>query len=250
MIPETARLLTCDRVPVRIATVVVRTARVAFVEDDGELLALHGPGLESFPFSVVVSERDVNRLPSDGSLGLGDGVVVLADGRRLAARRPAAAVPGPPGVNAPAMLRALGGVPGLAARSAAAGPLDDPERLLGRGQGLTPSGDDVLIGFIAMCAHAHREWGLPDPAPLAAALAARAPGRTTAVSAALLAEAARGRFAPVVGAVCRASSAELPAALARLAAVGATSGLDTLVGVERACRSTSPPPGGGPASSG
>ena len=148
------------------------------------------------------------------------------------------------------MLHALDGVPGLAARSAVAGPLDDAERLLGRGPGLTPSGDDVLIGFIAMCAHAHREWGLPDPAPLAAALAAIAPARTTAVSAALLSEAAHGRFAPVVGAVCRAGPADLPAALARLAVVGATSGLDTLVGVERACRATSPLPGRGRASPG
>lgn len=224
----------------RSATVVVRTTHVAFARVGGELVALHGPGAEPFPFSIVVPERDVASLPAEGPLRLGDGVVVLPGGRRLAARRPAAAQAGPPGVDATIMLRALGAVPGLAARSAAAGSLDDPERLLGRGQGLTPSGDDVLIGFIAMCAHAHRGWGLPDPAPLAAGLAARAPRRTTAVSAALLAEAARGRFAPVVGAVCRAGPADLASALARLAAVGATSGLDTLAGIERACRATSP----------
>jgi len=44
----------------------------------------------------------------------------------------------------------------------------------------------------------------------------------------------------VVGAACRAGPAELPAALARLAAVGATSGLDTLVGIAAAAAGVSP----------
>jgi hypothetical protein len=139
------------------------------------------------------------------------------------------------------MRRALEAVPGLAARAEAIGPLADPDRLLGRGPGLTPAGDDALVGYIAMAAHARAAWGLPDPAPLAAALAARAPGRTTRVSAALLAAAADGRYAPVLGAVCRAGPDALPAAVARLAAIGATSGLDTLVGVGAAC-GVSPPP--------
>ncbi len=85
-----------------------------------------------------------------------------------------------------------------------------------------------------MAAHAHREWGLPDPAPLAADLASRAPGRTTRVAAAMYAAAARGRYAPAVGAVCSAAPRDLPAALARLAGVGATSGLDTLAGIAAA----------------
>jgi len=153
----------------------------------------------------------------------------------------APAVPGPPGVTPGRMRAAIDAFPGAAARAAAIGPLDDPDRLLGRGPGLTPGGDDALLGYIAMAAHAHREWGLPDPAPLAEALAARAPGRTTRVSAAMFAAAAGGRYAPLVGAVCRAAPADLPAAIARLAAVGATSGLDTLVGVGAACGVSSCP---------
>jgi hypothetical protein len=224
----------------RSARVVVRTGTVAFADAGGELLALHGPGVEPFPFSLVV-----DRLPAADDLRIGDGVV-LAGGRRLAARAVEPARPGPPGVGADRMRRALDDVPGLARRRAALGPADDPELLLGRGPGLTPSGDDVLLGWLAMAAHAHREWGLPDPAPLAARLAARAPGRTTRVAAAMYAAAARGRYAPAVGAVCAAGPAELPAALARLAAVGATSGLDTLAGVAAAAAGVSPLPPAAP----
>lgn len=222
---------------------VVRTGAVAFADAGGELLALHGPGVEPFAFSLVVAAP-----PDEDALLVGDGVVV-AGGRRLAARAVPPAVAGPPGVDAAGMRRALGAVPGLAARIAAIGPLDDPDRLIGRGPGLTPSGDDALAGYVALAAHAHREWGLPDPAPLAGAIAARAPGRTTRVSAAVLAAAAAGRYAPVIGAACRAGEADLPAALARLAAVGATSGLDTLTGFAAAC-GLSPRPAPGPAGPG
>ncbi|HTI35497.1 MAG TPA: DUF2877 domain-containing protein [Miltoncostaea sp.] len=227
----------------RSARVVVRTGAVAFADAGGTLLALHGPDVEPFAFSLVLAAA-----PPEDELLVGDGVVV-AGGRRLAARAVAPAVPGPPGVDAAGMRRALAAVPGLAERMAAIGPLDDPDRLLGRGPGLTPSGDDALAGYLALAAHAHRAWGLPDPAPLARALAAQAPGRTTRVSAAMLAAAAAGRYAPVVGAACRAGAAELPAALARLAAVGATSGLDTLAGFAAAC-GISPCPGPGPAAPG
>jgi Protein of unknown function (DUF2877) len=218
----------------RSARVVVRTGAVAFADAGGELLALHGPDVEAFPFSLVLRAP-----PAEDELHIGDGVVV-AGGRRLPARRVPPATPGPPGVGPATMLRALEDVTGLAARREAIGPLDDADRLLGRGAGLTPSGDDALLGWLAMAAGAHREWGLQDPAPLAAALSARAAGRTTRVSAAMLAAAAWGRYAPVVGAACRAGPAELPAALARLAAVGATSGLDTMVGIAAAAAGVSP----------
>ncbi len=220
---------------------VVRTGAVAFADAGGALLALHGPEVEAFPFSVVLPGGP----PEGDTLLLGQGVVVTR-GVRLAARAVDPATPGPPGVEAAAMAVALGAVPGLAARRSAVGPLADAGRLLGRGSGLTPSGDDALLGWIAMAAHAHRAWGLPDPAPLAAWLASRAPGRPTRVSAAMLAAAAAGRYAPVVGAVCRAGPGELPGAVARLAAVGATSGLDTLVGIAAAAAGVSPRRGPAP----
>jgi hypothetical protein len=60
-------------------------------------------------------------------------------------------------------------------------------RLLGNGPGLTPSGDDVLAGFLAGAA----AFGV-DAAALREAIAVLAPARTTALSAALLWHAARG----------------------------------------------------------
>ena len=229
---------------------------VLFAEAAGELVAVHGPDVEAFPFSLVVSRSDAAGLADGGVVTVEPGAVRLADGRRIAARAIAGAAPGPPGAEPAVLLAHLAAVPGYPERAAALAVLADPLRraladgadplpaattMLGRGPGLTPSGDDVLTGAIAIAAHAHREWGLPDPAPLADALAALAPGRTTAVSVAFLRAAARGRFAPVVGAVCRATPDTLPAALRRLAAVGASSGLDTAVGIGLVCAGVAGP---------
>jgi len=223
---------------------------VLFAEAGGELVAVHGPDIEAFPFSLVVSRSEAAALSAEGGVAVEPGAVRLPDGRRIPARPVAGAAPGPPGADPGTLLRHLAALPGYPERAAELAPLAGPlrralaegadplpaaTRMLGRGAGLTPSGDDVLMGAIAMAAHGHGAWGVPDLAPLAGALAALAPGRTTAVSAALLRAAARGRFAPVVGSVCRATPETLPSALRRLAAVGASSGLDTAVGMGLVC---------------
>ena len=228
---------------------------VLFAEAAGELVAVHGPDVEAFPFSMVVSRSDAADLPDEGDVTVEAGAVLLADGRRIVARAVAGAAPSAPGAAPAALLAHLAALPGYPERAAELASLADPLRralaegadplpaaatMLGRGAGLTPSGDDVLLGAIAMAAHGHREWGVLDPAPLAGALAALAPSRTTAVSIAFLRAAARGRFAPVVGAVCRATPETLPAALRRLAAVGASSGLDTAVGIGLVCAVAAP----------
>ena len=59
------------------------------------------------------------------------------------------------------------------------------ERLAGRGPGLTPLGDDILIGYIGAAALAGED---------VSALAERAAGKTTALSATLLRCAARGEL--------------------------------------------------------
>jgi Protein of unknown function (DUF2877) len=68
--------------------------------------------------------------------------------------------------------------------------------LLGRGPGLTPSGDDVLAGYLAGAA----AFGL-DATALRRAVAVLAPARTTALSAALLWHAARGQCIDELAAV-------------------------------------------------
>lgn len=143
--------------------------------------------------------------------------------------------------------------------------------LLGRGPGLTPSGDDLLAGLLASVpplaaalttpapdgpvdagtpvgvADPARPTsvGAADPARLAAAarrlavtVATRAPGRTTTVSAELLRHAATGAVARPVLRLLRALTGHgaLEPAVAGLLAVGSSSGHDLYAGVLGAVR--------------
>lgn len=105
--------------------------------------------------------------------------------------------------------------------------------LIGRGPGLTPSGDDALAGIL-LVAHAHGVAG-----PVAEAVRARL-GSTTAVSAALLDAAADGYAAADVVALVDAAVAGDAAAVARtlpaVLAIGHTSGADLVIGVAAALR--------------
>jgi hypothetical protein len=112
--------------------------------------------------------------------------------------------------------------------------------LVGLGEGLTPSGDDVTIGLLAML------WSVDHPARAAFADGCRraSPGRTTDVACDLVAHAARGRFVErVQWAVAALLSGEpIRPAAARLAHVGASSGIDTLVGMLAGAIVCSPSP--------
>jgi hypothetical protein len=96
-------------------------------------------------------------------------------------------------------------------------------RLLGRGPGLTPSGDDVLAGFLLGA----RAFGL-HATGARAAVAALAPGRTTALSAALLWHSARGEWVDEVATVVADPSERALSALLR---VGHTSGAALATGL-------------------
>jgi hypothetical protein len=136
-----------------------------------------------------------------------------------------------PGAVVPAALAQVkAALPGPASAGLDAGLLSglraaDPAwlvpRLLGRGPGLTPSGDDVLAGFL-VGAYA---FGL-DLSGLRRAVLRRAPDATTALSAALLWHAARGECTDETAAVVSALSGRgaPEVALAGLVAVGHTSG--------------------------
>ena len=80
-------------------------------------------------------------------------------------------------------------VPAIIHRPEAGGGVrPDPERLAGRGPGLTPAGDDILAGYVAgLTLFHHRDQE-------AAAIADRAASLTTALSATLLRHAARGEL--------------------------------------------------------
>lgn len=97
------------------------------------------------------------------------------------------------------------------------------DRLLGRGPGLTPLGDDVLAGWFAARAAA----GRPDPV-LAAAVRRRL-GVTTLLSATLLDCALRGEVLPQLAAWLSDPGSTSTEALL---AVGATSGAGLLAGAQ------------------
>jgi Protein of unknown function (DUF2877) len=102
--------------------------------------------------------------------------------------------------------------------------------LIGLGPGLTPSGDDYLVGLLAGL----DAIGHPARPVIAAVVAAEAPGRTTAIGASLLRHAAHGAYAERLHDVIvalRPRSEGLAASIARAMAYGATSGADTLVGL-------------------
>jgi len=112
-------------------------------------------------------------------------------------------------------------------------------RLLGSGPGLTPSGDDVLAGFLAGAA----AFGL-DAAALREAIAVLAPAGTTALSAALLWHAGRGECIEEVAAVAailtshrRIEPEQAGPAVSRLRSVGHSSGAALAEGLVTAAES-------------
>jgi hypothetical protein len=105
-------------------------------------------------------------------------------------------------------------------------------RLVGVGPGLTPSGDDILAGFLVGA----WSFGLVDDQLRTAVLEA-APAGTTDLSAALLRCASRGESIPQVSALLwalserPASSRRLDDALVKLGLVGHTSGAALAAGI-------------------
>ena len=100
------------------------------------------------------------------------------------------------------------------------------QRLIGLGQGLTPSADDAVVGILATL---RRSDGIRFPIPVELL------ERTTDVSAKYLRCAGQGYFSQRVLAIFEADTAGLPQALERTAAWGASSGSDMLHGVRMVC---------------
>lgn len=125
----------------------------------------------------------------------------------------------------------------------------DPARLepvlatvIGSGPGLTPAGDDVLVGILAVLSTpAAGPAGAAAATAIAATLLSLLPA-TTSVSGHLLEQAAGGLFArPVADLISaligRNVGAALHAAIKRVMAIGATSGADICMGILAGCES-------------
>lgn len=107
--------------------------------------------------------------------------------------------------------------------------------LLGYGRGLTPSGDDLLLGWLL----AHTRWGAILPPPhrfswLADSVVREAKSRTTSISANLIAAAAAGmadeRLLTALDGILTGTPDEETCA-ANLLQLGSSSGVDALVGI-------------------
>lgn len=105
--------------------------------------------------------------------------------------------------------------------------------LVGLGPGLTPSGDDALVGLSAAFA-ALGKWKTPE-ATFVESAAIVAATRTTLVGATFLRHAAAGEFSlglhSLVDALLGADPSGAPGAIERTVGFGATSGVDTLTGL-------------------
>lgn len=244
--------------PPHAATVVAATPQAAYLaldDPDGTTVCVAAADAVRVPCAVIVESRSLPALPPPGTPGTVGGGLLSVGGTAYRVQRwwrP----PRPRGLGAapPARLAAAvrwltgrvadpldqGGRAAVAdlvgALSAGERPTDAVIRLLGRGGGLTPTGDDVLAGALVTL----NALGAPAGVPLAAAVTAAAPAATTTVSAALLRHAARGECIPQLADLLEAMAADVPgvgtesATLARAAgallAVGHCSGAGLLHG--------------------
>ncbi|WP_377644220.1 DUF2877 domain-containing protein [Oryzobacter terrae] len=263
-LPAAASALTVAvvRGPVREAVVLGEHRLGLYLDVDGSVLPVVPSDAVALPTALRLGARSSaladGPLPWGVAAGdrilVGGGRVELPVGDVVAVRtwRPArvrrvaagASCPGSREAVAALLLEAsVGCDPWLAPATAAVlSRLPGPaglDQLVGRGRGLTPSGDDALAGAL-LVAHALRV-----SRPLVAAVRDRL-GTTTAVSAALLAAATDGFAArPVVALVDAVVLGHVDAtarALPEVVALGHTSGRDLVTGVLEALRTHVPVP--------
>jgi hypothetical protein len=225
------------------ARVLGRFRTAIYLDVTTDVVALLTRDAVRLPCGLVLTTHSDER-PLDALTGVamvGDGTVVVGDllarvGRivpvvtaRLA--RPDAAV-----VRQATGLVTARGQPDIDPSMAAG--LAEPDRaeltasrLVGRGSGLTPAGDDVLAGFL-VAAYAYRL-----PAPAIRGLTTTG-ARTTRLSATLLRHAARGESVPQLAHFLTAlgDGAELVAATDELLRIGHSSGTALAVGALVAAR--------------
>ena len=252
-----ARLGAASDAPGRVHSVFERAINLEW--PDGRLLALHGHGPLLAPFAVAVDDLEPLRSLRAGwpvtigarFLMAGDVTIVwpraeTVDGSvaahgHLAGHPPrhlldwrgrhSASLDSAPGVAARADLGAA-----IRARDAAR-LVRGARALLGLGEGLTPSGDDCLVGALAVLHQVDGAWLTRGRCTVLDPIAGSARERTTAVGREFVLHALAGRFSePVLAVLQAASPDEQRRAVERLAGLGATSGADTLSGMRLAAR--------------
>ena len=241
-----APLVTGPRRAIRLVASTPAAAYLTTGDPDLPVLCLAGPDAVRLPCALVLAAVP----PLSGPAFVGGGTVSVgaftAQVRRWwrpprprgLARIPARAVAGLLLDRVPDPLDRAGRA--AVHRLAAGAGFDEPvRRLLGRGPGLTPVGDDVLAGMLVTL----HGLGAPAAARLAAAVVPAAVHRTTAVSAALLWHAARGECIAELADLLTAArdGAPLDGPLDALLRVGHTSGAGLAHGVAAALAAVAVP---------
>jgi len=208
---------------------------------DGHLLTLQGPGLLAAPFAVALSALSPKSALAPGTI-VHRSSLDWTRAERVALEMPPSRLAIPtdvlPKARGAATLRAGRG---RRSRRALADSLVERDGygfaaaatdLIGLGEGLTPAGDDCVVGALAAIHHLAPGWLEPHAVR---AIAEAACHRTTDVARDFLLEALAGRFAePVLAVLAAPSAARATDAARRLLAMGATSGADTLDGLRLA----------------
>jgi hypothetical protein len=238
-------------------------SRAVNLEIEGELWTLLASDCADLPFGIRLPVRSFEAfaIREGGSVHARAGFVgVGPPGRRIVADCRAAPrwAPSPPFAIAPGFAARLARLSQAATARAWLGSramareatrsLQSGTRLLedtlagivGCGPGLTPAGDDVLVGILAVLSSPLAgETGAQAAQAVRCAVERLAP-RTTAVSAHMLRQAARGLLGrmplDLVGALAGGSADELDCAIRSIAATGATSGADVCMGVLEAAQ--------------
>jgi hypothetical protein len=223
---------------------------------DGRLLTLQGPGRLVAPFAAELTRLPGTGVPPGGCVWRRDNVLAL-DGLTLDWRAVVVAdTDMPESARAPSVILsavlsqgsvsaapALSSVTAVRARARIAEGLSCrlPEvfiegvcQLIGLGEGLTPAGDDCVVGVLAVVHRFAPSWLRQHPA-ITASIAARAAAATTTIAGEFVAHALDGRFAETVIELLTGKTTDaVERAAARLSRTGATSGADTLVGIRLA----------------
>lgn len=208
-------------------------AEVVHLDVAGRCVSILAAGVAGLPNGLQTDLRVV----SSGSLAspyVGRGTLrwdgrVLVTGRLVDVRAPriGAGVPqaSPAAVKGTPRSRVAGLVAALPHRVTP----ETVDRFVGHGDGLTPLGDDVLVGWLAL----HRAAGVETPD--VDDVVRRSLARTTTLSATLLDCALEGEVTePLRDHLAALGTPREPAARARLEAWGASSGLGTAHGVDLA----------------
>lgn len=218
------------------------TSAVNLMWEDGSLLTLHGPGWVRAPFAAVC-DRMPDDVPVGSLVARFPGGVAFAN-VEVRWDRPALWDPGPPPL-APLVLLDLSHwlrgsslvweqglddlAEGIRSRNLERF-LSSAMALVGRGEGLTPAGDDVLVGALAALWRFDPFWR-GRMGEIRHTLVPYAREATTRVGAAFLTHALRGAFAePLLKLATASEPASVHAAAEALIGFGATSGRHTLAG--------------------